>query len=352
MLNVVSMFCVDCGEEKPIFREGSCLQCYIKHHQFAQGPEVFHIPVCTYCDAYKYKNTWREESFERVVKRYVKNAFTIHSELRKVELLVDCHNEEDSIFCKVTIQGKLDDEQIFEDHFVEIRLKPNVCDVCSKRFGGYHEATVQIRSSAKKMSIEERKTIQRFIDQLVHSMQQKGNRQLFVTDKNVEKSGIDYLLSDKQAAASIVKKAQEKFSGEITVSSSNVGMNDGKQVYRMTYLLRLPKFSTHSFLAIDTNLFYVLSLSSNMVHVINVKNWMEHTFQLKDLENCMVYSYEELVQLMIVISQSEKEIQVMNKTNYKMPVIAKPRTVHFTHDQIPVIKYNENFFLLPEINDK
>jgi len=61
------------------------------------------------------------------------------------------------------------------------------------------------------MSEEQKKSIETFLDALVYSMQKNGNRKLFVTDKNYEKTGIDYLLSDKQAAAAIIKKAQSEF---------------------------------------------------------------------------------------------------------------------------------------------
>jgi len=346
------MYCVDCGKDKPIFRDGSCLDCYLKNHQFTHGPDVFHIPVCNYCGGYKYKSTWKKQSFEDVVKRYVKNAFSFSPELKDIQISLDCHDEEDNIFCKVTITSKIDDETVSEDHYVEMRLKPNVCDICSKQFGGYHEAILQIRSSEKKMSEQQKQSIEQFLDTIVHSMHQKGNRKLFITDKNYEKTGIDYLLSDKQAAASIIKKAQEEFSGEITVSSSNVGMNDGKQVYRMTYLLRLPGFDKHSILVKDDRLFFVTSLSNNTAHVIDLKTWNNHTFAVKDFDKATAYDYDDLVQDMIVVSQTDDEIQVMDKKIYSITIVNKPKKVNFASDQISVVRYDDSFFLLPEINDK
>ena len=41
---------------------------------------------------------------------------------------------------------------------------------------------------------------------------------------------------------------QEQFGGEIKHSSKNVGMREGKQIYRMTYLLRLPAFKKGDFI--------------------------------------------------------------------------------------------------------
>jgi nonsense-mediated mRNA decay protein 3 len=328
------------------------LECYVKNHQFAKGPDVFHIPVCNYCTAYKYKNTWKNESFEHAVKRYINNAFSFDPDFKDIGIDLDCQKEEDSMFCKATVKGRIDNQEIAEDHFLEIRLKPNVCDVCSKRFGGYHEAILQIRTSKKKMSEKRKRKIELFIDQFVSSMQQRGNRKLFITDKNFEKTGIDYLLSDKQAAASIVKKTQEAFSGEITVSSSNIGMHDGKQVYRMTYLLRLPGFNTYDILSKEDSLFIITSLSGNLMHALDLKTWEDHTFKLKDFEKSTVFDYDELVQNMILVSQTEKEVQVMDKETYKIVVISKPKKIQYKSDQISVIRFHDALFILPQINDK
>ncbi len=342
------MYCVDCGKEKPIFKNGSCLECYINNHQFSQGPEVFHIFNCNYCGAYKYKSTWKNESFDEIVKRYVKNAFSFDPDLKNIAISLECQGKDETIFCKVTITGTIENEEISEKQFVEIRVKPNVCDVCSKQFGGYHEAILQIRTSEKKMSTKQKDTIEQFLTTLISSMQEKGNRGLFITDINYEKTGIDFLLSDKQAAATIIKKAQDEFSGEITISSSNVGMKDGKQVYRMTYLLRLPSFRKHSIFTKDNDLFIVRSLSNNLVHVLDVKTWNEHTFQIKDIESVNSYNYEDFVQQMIVVSQTDEEIQVMDKKSYTITVIKKPKKITYSLEQIPVIRFEDSFFLLPE----
>lgn len=344
------MYCVDCGKEKPIFKDGSCLECYLKNHQFSQGPEVFHILSCNYCGAYKYKNTWKNESFDEIVKRYVKNAFSFDPELKNIAISLDCQGKDETIFCKVIITGTIENEEINEEQFVEIRVKPNVCEVCSKQFGGYHEAILQIRTSEKKMNTQQKEIIEQFLNTLISSMQEKGNRGLFVTDINYEKTGIDFLLSDKQAAASIIKKAQEEFSGEITVSSSNVGMKDGKQVYRMTYLLRLPSFRRHSIIVKDDNFFFIRSLSNNMVHILDLKTWEEHSVQLKEIEPINnSYEYEDFVQQMIVVSQNDDEIQVMDKKSYTITVIKKPKKIVFSGEQIPVIRFEDYFFILPEI---
>lgn len=346
------MFCVECGEEKPIFRDGSCFACYLKHHQFTKGPEVIDIPVCNHCGALKYKNTWSNDSFETVLKRYVKQLFDISKELTDTSILLDCTEKKEFISCVVNITGSIDDKRISEEHPLKVRMHPNVCDICSKRFGGYHEAIIQIRPSAKKLKQDQRDQIQRFVEDLIFSMQEKGNRKLFIADMTHEHGGLDFYLSDKQAAFAITKQTQDQFGGEITISSKNVGMNDSKQVYRMTYLLRLYPFHAKEFIVKDDELFWISSLSNNMVHVIDLKTWEQQAIETKDLGNVKVFSYDDLVKMMIVVSQTDQDVQLMDEKTFKLHVVSKPKPFQIYDEKVAIVELNQNYFLFPQKNKK
>jgi NMD protein affecting ribosome stability and mRNA decay len=52
---------------------------------------------------------------------------------------------------------------------------------------------------------------------------------------------------------------------------------------------------------------------------------------------------------MIVVSQNDEEVQVMDKKTYAITVIKKPKKIIFSEEQISVIRYEDSFFLLPEL---
>jgi nonsense-mediated mRNA decay protein 3 len=346
------MFCVDCGEEKPIFKNGSCLTCYLKNHQFTSGPAYIDIPYCVHCESLKYKNTWVSDSFEVVLNRFVKQLFTISKELRKVAITTSCEGEGHTLPCVVDISGEISGELISESHTVQVRLHPGVCDICSKQSGGYYEAVLQIRPWEKKLDEQRLQKIQCYIEDQVYLMQEKGNRKLFISDQKREHGGLDFFLSDKQAAASILKQAHDVFGGEITMSSKNMGMRGGQQVYRMTYLLRLYPFQPSDFLVKDEDIFLVRSLSKSLVHLVNLRTWSTQTTEAKHLENMAVYSGDDLVSKMIVVSQTEGEVQVMNNRTYEIIIIRKPKTITYDSEQIEVVEIDQRYYLLPPINNK
>jgi len=343
------MYCVDCGKEKPIFRKGSCLSCYLQHHHFTEGPNLFHIPMCSYCDSFKYKNTWKNETLEETIKHYIKNTFRISAELRNVKISLDCHDEEDSIFCKVNIIGFVENVEIAEDHYIEIRLKPNVCDVCSKKFGGYHEAIIQIRPDQRKLLDEKRNQIQEFVKHVITSLINQGNRKLFLTDMGVEHGGVDFLLSDKQAAFAIVKRIQEKFGGEIQVSSKNIGMKDGKQVHRYTYLLRLLPFDPDDVFKFHDEYFIVQSIKGNQLHIVKLQDWSDMLVQGKNIDQAVfIGPAEDLSFHAILVNETNHDVQLMHPRSYTIFFVKKPTPDFSYSEQSQVIQINDSFFIKPE----
>jgi nonsense-mediated mRNA decay protein 3 len=342
------MFCVECGKEIPIFRNGVCLSCYLKTNSFTKGPEIIDLPLCVHCNSYKYKSTWTSELFGDIMGRIIKNTFTISKELKKIDINLTSKEEKDGMMCKVFITGFLDDVEITEEHNLLVRLRRTVCDVCSKRFGGYHEAIIQIRGDKRNLSKKELDNVMLSVESLVETMQSKGNRALFITDFGDEHGGLDFFISDKGSALIITKKLQEQYGGTIKQSSKNMGMKDSRQISRMTYLLRLPSFSKGDFISYKDSYYRISSISGNKIRIIDLSNWNEQTLDAKEIQKAKILGGEELTTEMILVSQTNEEVQVMGSKTYEMKIIRKPKPVSFDSEKIKIIKIDDQLFLLPE----
>lgn len=201
------------------------------------------IAFCPRCSSYKHKNIWVQESFNDILKRHIKDAFSISPELKNVIIQTQC-KEQDRIFqCMVFISGCLEGQSITEQHPLTVRIRRNTCDVCSREAGGYYEAIIQIRTEQRTFSKEELKTLRSAVETMVGQLQKSGKRGLFITDDDENRQGLDFFLSEKATAFSIAKKIQEQFGGEFKQSASTAGMKDSKEVYRMTYLVQDPRIS-------------------------------------------------------------------------------------------------------------
>ncbi len=341
------MLCVECGREREIFRNGVCLECYLRHHSFSSGPTFIDIPICVHCGSMKYKNTWMNDPFELVLKRWVKHFFSIERDLKNVSIEVNCNLDKEEIPCEITIVGFIDGIEVREKHNVIVRLKRTVCDVCSKRFGGYHEAILQLRASQRKLSNQEKEDLKTFIEEMVYSMQEKGNRKLFIADVGEEHGGLDFYLSDKQAAHAIIKKAQEHFGGELKTSSKNIGMKDGRKIYRMTYLLRLFPFKKGDIIDLNGIIYMILSFSKNQVHALELSRWEEHSFNSKDVVSANLLEGVYTRKKMIVVNQMKDEIQVMDPDNYEIFEIKKPVGISIKTEMIPIVMLRDRLYIIP-----
>ena len=346
------MFCVDCGEEKEIFRDGSCLQCYFKNHTFTKGSDVFDIPHCVHCDAYKYKNLWQYDSFNDTLIKYIKQNFSISRELKNISFSINCDDEENLKTCSVEIKGTIDGQATSEPHTITVRIKQNVCEVCSRQFGGYHEAIMQIRPGNKKLSNDKLVEIQWFVEDHINAIKKK-NKNLFLSNIGQEHGGLDFFLSDKQAAFTIIKKIQEKYGGYTTTSSKNVGIKDGKQLYRDTYLLRFLHFEQGDILKFDESFFFVSKISRNNIHLIHLESKEASIYEASDIDTAIVIGSGDLVKEMIVVSTTNDEIQVMDQKSYHIMMLKKPKDFFIETETVLVIFIDEeHIYLHPSQNQK
>ncbi len=343
------MFCVECGKEEKIFKEGVCINCYIKIHTFTKGPLIVEIPECSHCGSYKFKNNWTNEFFSDVILRVIKNNFQISNELKKVNIETDCIETKNGKECKVIINGFINSHEVSEEHNLFVRLKKNVCDVCSKQFGGYHEAILQIRADARDLTKEELIEIKNNVENIIEDLKLKGNRALFISDIAEEHSRLDFYLSERGAGLAIAKKIQDIYGGEIKQSSKNIGMKDSKQVYRMTYLLRLPSYKKDDFVKFKDSFFQIISIHRKKVQMLNLSNWEEISFDIKHLKKAMKIGGKELIKKAIVVSQTKEDVQIMDEKTYKIKIVKKPKELIIKEKTLNVVKLNDNIFIVPDL---
>jgi len=335
------MFCVECGKEGKIYKDGLCVECYLKNHSFTSGPKSIDIGYCSHCDSYKYKNTWFLEPFEAVLKKWIFHYFQISKELTNIVIKPKCQESSDGMHCKILINGMLEENQISEEHNLIVYLKKSVCDVCSKRFGGYHEAIIQVRADNKTLSKTEISEIQKFVENELQIIFEKGNRGLFITDIGIERGGVDFFISDKGSALTISKKIQKKYGGELKTSSKNIGMKDSRQIYRMTYLVRLPNYCEGNFINWNNSKYFISSISGSKVHLRNIINFEEKVVDSKELVDVNIIGGKELIADMIVVSQTDDEIQVMDQKNYRTYFVKKPLNKKIISKTVKIAKLSD-----------
>jgi nonsense-mediated mRNA decay protein 3 len=193
------------------------------------------LNVCPKCNAVKIGSKWySQDMFESAIHR------TVIANIEKSENITDfdCKLSVEKSYeqCAVKAEinfsiGKISATRLL---CTKIRLKRISCDMCSKFYGGYYEAIVQIRATRRKLGTDEIIDIENFVD-----AQLACTKDVFVSKHEYRDGGIDLYLSDKRFAKALAQKLSKKLGATFKQSAKLHTRKCGKNVYRMTYLVRI-----------------------------------------------------------------------------------------------------------------
>ena len=57
---------------------------------------------------------------------------------------------------------------------------------------------------------------------------------------------------------------------------------------------------------------------------------------------------KELIKEMILVNETDNEVQIMDEKTYEIKIVRKPKPTAFKSEKINVVKIDEQTFLLPE----
>lgn len=95
----------------------------------------------------------------------------------------------------------------------------------------------------------------------------------------------------------------------------------------------------------------ISSIHGTRVRAVELSNWKEKIIEGKDIQPSMILGGNELIKEMIVVSQSKREIQLMDSKSYTMVEIPKPPTASIHTSTVKTVKLDGSLFLYPEKAD-
>ncbi|KAA0003093.1 MAG: hypothetical protein FE048_02365 [Thermoplasmata archaeon] len=320
------MFCVECGKEVSKLYNGLCVKCYLKKEIFFSPPKKIDVFVCRNCGALKINKKWEkgmDEIIANFLKKYVKKG------IECVEINFIPESKE------VVFKGMLNDVLIEERKKIDVRVKNSLCEMCCRIKGGYFEAILQIRGEQQLT----KKEIER-IDDIVYENLEKKEK-AFVTKREERHGGIDYYIGDKHFAADIAKMLKEIFHAEMNVSSSLAGKKDGKEVYRLTYGIRIPAYSKGSYVEIEGKLYKIEDIRKK-IHLYDLTTGRGIHVYKKDMKKAKIVDTEE--KEAVVLSIKEGEIEIMDPETFNAITILTPFKIK--ENVVKIIKWKGKAYVV------
>ena len=250
------MFCVKCGKEERTY-DSLCAACYLQSNRFTQLPDHLDLQQCAHCDEYLMDKKWvhYEDEMDAVY-----DHVAAHLMVRKDAMVRDLDIEAREIDRKsyrvhAVATVAHEDLEVAEETETIVRIKRNACPKCNKIQGNYYESIVQVRPTGKRFSDEEREEILRRAKAHIDNAS-KDSRDAFMAKAMQAHGGYDiyqHHRSGQDARPGTGLDLRRRVQGVRLLA----GRKDGVDIYRVTYLVRLPPYRVRDIVEIDGKLYLV-----------------------------------------------------------------------------------------------
>jgi len=341
------MFCVRCGREGPTY-EYLCAACFLENNRFTSVPEHVDLVECAHCDEFLIGGKWSEfSSVEVAVKDAAAKSIPLRKGARIEEIKTEVRPQDSKNFL-VVIDSKVKYLDLHVDEHLEtvVRLKGGVCPRCSKIMGSYYESILQVRTRGRKFSDEEKEQILGEIEARVNNAS-KNSRDMFISKVEEMHGGLDAYLSSNSLGKSLSREIAEKYGAEVKESSSLLGQKDGKEIFRVTYLVRLPSYKIGDIVVQADRPYLIGGIGSRGTRLIDLRTHESMNINNADLRSAQAVGNKDEALEAVVLTESDKELEVMDPRNFKPAGIKKTQDFKRKGESVRVFPYEGELLLLP-----
>ncbi|HIH76596.1 MAG TPA: hypothetical protein HA343_04710 [Methanomassiliicoccales archaeon] len=343
-------FCVKCGADGPTYRS-LCESCFLEGKVFTSLPDHVDVFQCGHCGDYLLDGKWLDiEAREEVSEKATELALQISKDAEPVN--VGLHGEkidEANYHVGMTITMTVEGLEVNEARTTIARFKNTSCPRCNKLMGNYYEGTLQVRTRDRKMPEDQREEI---LDRILKMIAEhtKDNRELFISKVNrlnTKEGGLDVILSSSTVGKHIAHQLADQYAAEVKETAKLVTQKQGKDLYRVTFLVRLPAYRFGDIVRYEGKLHLVGALRANSTKLTNLKTSQGLMVSNSDMISAKVVGRKEDILEAVIVTETDREVQVMHPTSFKVFDLKKPPKFERKGDTVKVFQLDEEYYLLP-----
>ena len=340
-------FCVKCGKETEGTIDGLCTECFLDGRKLISLPHHVDLKICANCGDFGTGESWATKDMRTAIEDAAVNSLVAVKEAR-VAGLEASSTEQEPFTHVVRVDAVLDiNGCITEDSASTlVRLKNTVCKRCSRQLGNYYEAILQIRASSKETSDKVMREALNRVENLVdtHSV---SNRQMFITKTEEVQGGIDIYLSSISLGKAAAKDLSDAYFAETKEAFKLVGQkDDGQNMFRITYLVRLPDFHAGDVILFEGRYFKLVRVSGGGAKVVDLMNFRERSIKRSDMPSIKVHVRSEDLQEAVVVNRTGEEIQVLHPSNYSTVDLNVPSGAEIS-ETAKVVEIDDVLYFVP-----
>jgi nonsense-mediated mRNA decay protein 3 len=344
-----NIICPKCGKETDKLLDSRCKSCFFEHFKLAELPLVLHSKICATCGSRFYKNKWSNiGELEDIVINTVEESLFIHNDVDNIDVYYKPKELTPHMYrVTVEVNASILGEPLYQELKTEVRITRESCDTCSRISGGYFEAIIQMRATNRQPSPEELQKCMQICNEVVDRMQKKGDRFAFISNSAEDKDGIDLYVGSTNTSRHICREIEAQLGGSSTESPTLFGRQNGKDIYRVTFSMRLPEFSAGDIIEVKDRVVEVRRYGKNVtgIDLINGSRFLSPADEMK---GATLIGKRSTAANTVLVAIENEELMVLDPETYETVTIKKPVLLNAkAGDEIPVVSTSHGLIALP-----
>jgi len=363
-------FCPRCGDTvsgRPEPRPGEprdadrvlCDACYFDEFELVDAPDRIEVRVCSQCGAVHRGNRWVDvgaRDYTDIAIEEVSDALGVHVEATDVDWQVMPEQvDETTIRMHCQFTGVVRETPLTEEVVVPVKISRETCKRCGRIAGGSYAAVVQVRADERTPSEEELTKAEEIAREYIADREAAGDRNAYITAATEVEGGLDMKISTTQMGSGIAERIVRQLGGSYTTSETLVTEDeDGNEVYRVTYAIRLPRYRPGSVIDPQDGDGPVLvrSVRGNLKgRRLTTGEAYEADYEVGDApEARRLGTRGDGQETTLVAIEDEHAVQVLDPETYEATTIARPDYLDPDAETVPVLKSRAGLHVLPTEN--
>lgn len=284
-MRIRETICPLCGN--PSSNGEVCGECRVKETCWLECPSRVSVVICPTCGARKEAGSWSDLQMDKdeLARQRVARAVRLNPDLHDVEMdiiLNEMSVNRSKAECRVS--GSLYGVPVEGSCTIEVEWKREQCDRCCRLSGSYYEGVVQVRAEGRKPSPREVEEVTRIACAVEASMMESGERLSFISRLEEHRDGIDITVGSQRLGAEIATAISRDLGGRFTTHPKLVGEKAGRQVFRITYSLRLPRYSRGDIVLVSGRHVEVIGVEGRQLRCLDHESGVVRSFSERQVE--------------------------------------------------------------------
>jgi nonsense-mediated mRNA decay protein 3 len=287
---------------------------------------------------------------ESIIQRETRDSISWREDLEKADLEIKIIPRGATRFLAlVELKGIFKGHSICENCEVAVKVSLVACETCSKKAGRYFEATVQLRqSSHRAISPEEMDFCLTMAESMAAAGLEGGERLSFISDIKETRGGLDIVLGSARLGRVLARAIRQRLGGRLEETSKLVGRKDGRDVYRITLLVRLPRLKEGDILRLRGNLFCVEGFSGSRTIVHSLAGaGRRRSLSEKDALEAEILGNRAEAEKAVVVAADPSVLEIIDPESYQTAFASRPAGLDAQPgEEVEVIRTAGGFIVL------